>query len=66
MVKKGEEIQTLLVLEDAVQDYCQCFRLKNTDPKAMCEAIIVAVDFCKYILPQCFQLVVYKLVCIQS
>ena len=34
-------------VEGAILDYCHCFRLKNTDPIAMCEAIILTVEYCE-------------------
>ena len=49
MVEKGEEIPNYFFLEEAVRDFCECFRLMNFDPKPMCEAIFVAVNFCKCI-----------------
>ena len=33
-------------LSGAVADYCQCYRL-NQNTRALCEAIIMAVDYCE-------------------
>lgn len=36
-------------LMHAIRDYCECFRVKRTNFKALCEAIILAVNNCEWL-----------------
>ena len=48
LVKKDDQYAKLPSLASAVSDYCQCFRLKDTNHMAICEAIMLAVDNCEF------------------
>ena len=50
-------------ISDAIRDYCQCYRLKE-NTKALCEAIVLAVNNCESVCGTFVRFIGFVCVCV--